>query len=153
MRQPVQRMLMALRVLRNPTLPTPSAKHSETIYFLLHSPQPKSSRTAHTAFLPPLPSNQQHPLRKPFKRSKRMQESSPAWPRSGSRISPRTSSKNPTKQRNTMVAHSTRQGSSPLRASPSSPHSFPVSKKTWPRLSVSSRATSPPQKPSSRPPV
>jgi hypothetical protein len=29
MRQPIQRVLMALRVLRNPTLPTPSTKHAE----------------------------------------------------------------------------------------------------------------------------
>jgi hypothetical protein len=44
MRQPVQRMLMALRILRDPALPTSSGKHGATILSPLHQPQPKSSQ-------------------------------------------------------------------------------------------------------------
>jgi len=42
MRQPVQRMLMALRIFRNPALPTSSSQHGDTIRPPLHHPQPKS---------------------------------------------------------------------------------------------------------------
>ena len=84
MRQPVQRMLMALRVLRNPAIPTSSAKHGDTILSHLHHPQPKSfvSASGFSSLFAVKPTTSSSRLQ-----GKRwIKELSPAWPRSGSRI-------------------------------------------------------------------
>jgi hypothetical protein len=84
--QPVQRMLMTLRILRDPALPTSSTKHGDTILSPLHHPQPKSSKQPPDCLSPASAIQPTTPSSQASQAKQRIEEQSPAWPRSGSRI-------------------------------------------------------------------